>query len=48
MDTHGKVKANLDGDFVIFMLGMRFNKIWAIHKWFPVLRAMPKMLKELG
>ena len=48
MVTNGKMKANLDGDFVIFMLGMRFNKIWAIHKWFPVLRAMPKMLKELG
>jgi len=24
------------------------TKFWAIHKWFPVLRAMPKMLKELG
>ena len=47
MGTHGKVKANLDGDFVIFMLGMRFNKIWAIHKWLPVFSAMPKMLKEL-
>ena len=47
MGTRGKVKANLDGDFVIFMLGMRFNKIWAIHKWLPVFSAMPKMLKEL-
>ena len=47
MVTNGRVTATLDGDFVVFMIGMRFNKIWAIHKWLPVLLAMPKMLKEL-
>jgi hypothetical protein len=26
---------------------MRINKPWKIHKWFPVLMAMPRMLKEL-
>ena len=48
MVRNGRMKANLDGDFVIFMIGMRLNKIWAIHKWLPVFLAMPKMLKELG
>jgi len=45
--THGRMTATLEGDFVVFMIGMRFNKMWAIHKWLPVLLAMPKMLKEL-
>lgn len=48
MVRNGRMKANLDGDFVVFLIGMRLNKIWAIHKWLPVFLAMPKMLKELG
>jgi hypothetical protein len=47
MVTNGRVTATLEGDFVVFMIGMRFNKLWAIHKWLPVFLAMPKMLKEL-
>jgi len=34
-------------DFVLFMIGMRFNNWFAIHRWLPVFLAMPKMLKEL-
>lgn len=34
-------------DFVVFMIGMRFNNVFAIHRWLPVFLAMPKMLKEL-
>jgi hypothetical protein len=26
---------------------MRINKLWKVHKWLPVFRAMPAMLKEL-
>ena len=37
----------MDGDFVVFLIGMRINRVWKIHKWFPVVTAMPKMLKEL-
>lgn len=37
----------LDEPIVVFILGVRINKWWKIHKWLPVLRAMPKMLKEL-
>lgn len=32
---------------VIFIIGMRFNKLWKLHKWFPVFTAMPRMLREL-
>lgn len=31
---------------VLFIVGMRINKLWAIHKWLPVTVAMPKMLIE--
>lgn len=34
--------------FVVFIIGMRFNKLWAIHKWLPVMMAMPRMLRELA
>ncbi|RKJ59994.1 DUF4188 domain-containing protein [Butyricicoccus sp. 1XD8-22] len=34
-------------DIVVFIIGMRFNKRLAIHKWLPVFNAMPGMIKEL-
>jgi hypothetical protein len=37
----------LDGDFVVFLIGMRINRPWKLHKWLPVFLAMPRMLKEL-
>jgi hypothetical protein len=40
--------AEVDGEVVVFLIGMRFNKPWKIHKWLPVLLAMPRMLRELG
>lgn len=36
-----------EGDFVLFLIGMRINNWFAIHQWLPVFAAMPKMLKEL-
>jgi len=42
-----RMTATVDGDFVIFLIGMRVNKLWKLHKWLPVANAMPKMLKEL-
>jgi hypothetical protein len=43
-----RLTATLDGDFVVFLIGMRINKPLLIHKWWPVAQAMPRMLKELG
>ncbi|MGA3204669.1 MAG: DUF4188 domain-containing protein [Bryobacteraceae bacterium] len=39
--------AEVDGEAVVFLIGMRFNKPWKIHKWLPVFIAFPKMLREL-
>jgi hypothetical protein len=39
--------AKMEGDFVVFLIGMRINSFWKINKWFPVIMAMPRMLKEL-
>jgi hypothetical protein len=38
----------LEGDFVVFLIGMRISRFWKFHKWIPVARAMPKMLVELS
>jgi len=43
-----RLTATLEGDFVVFMIGMRINQPLKIHKWLPVARAMPRMLKELS
>ncbi|MHB8423046.1 MAG: DUF4188 domain-containing protein [Leptospirales bacterium] len=42
-----RLTAHLDGEFVLFLIGMRINRPWKIHKWFPVILAMPRMIKEL-
>lgn len=42
-----RVTAEVDGDFVVFRIGMRINRLWKVHEWLPVFRAMPKMLDEL-
>lgn len=42
-----RMAAEMDGEFVVFLIGMRVNKPWKIHKWLPVFLAMPRMLKEL-
>ena len=39
--------ATLEGEFVVFLIGMRINSLWKVHKWWPVARAMPRMIKEL-
>jgi hypothetical protein len=44
----GRYSAKLDSDFVVFLIGARINKLLLVNKWLPVMRAMPRMLKELG
>jgi hypothetical protein len=43
----GRYAARMEGSFVVFIIGMRINRLFAIHKWLPVITAMQKMLKEL-
>ncbi len=43
-----RVCARIEGDFVVFLIGMRVNKPWKVWKWWPVAAAMPRMLRELA
>ncbi len=43
-----KMTVEMDGEFIVYLVGMRINKPWKIHKWLPVFLAMPRMLKELA
>ena len=43
----GRFTAKLDGDFVVFLIGMRINKPWKVREWWPVFVAMPRMLRQL-
>jgi hypothetical protein len=43
----GRYTAQIDGDFVLFLIGMRINNLLAVHKWVPTVLAMPRMLREL-
>jgi hypothetical protein len=44
----GRFAGKIEGDFVVFVIGMRINNLLAVSKWLPVVSAMPKMLKELA
>ncbi len=44
----GRFSAHIEGDFVVFIIGMRVNKWWKLHKWIPVAAAMGPMVKELS
>lgn len=43
-----RLAAELDGDFVVFIIGFRINQFWRVNVWLPVFLAMPKMLRELA
>jgi len=44
---NGRYTARSEESFVLFIIGMRVNKIFSITKWLPVFRAMGPMIKEL-
>ncbi|MGH6812535.1 MAG: DUF4188 domain-containing protein [Methylocella sp.] len=44
---HGRYTARAGEPLVLFLIGVRLNKLWAVHKWLPVFIAMPRMLAEL-
>src|ERR1700709_2069305 len=44
----GRMTAAIEGDSVAFMIGLRVNKPWKLHKWLPVARAMAPMLRILS
>lgn len=42
-----RITATLEGDFVVFLIGMRINNPLKVHEWLSVATAMPPMIKEL-
>jgi hypothetical protein len=42
-----RVTVSNEQELVVFLIGMRINKSWKVHKWLPIIRSMPRMLKEL-
>lgn len=44
---NGRYTADIQGDFVVFLIGMRINKLLAFRKWAPVAGAMGPMLSTL-
>ena len=43
-----RITADVNDEFVVFLIGMRVNALWKVHKWLPVAIAMSKMLRELN
>ena len=42
-----RLTASLDGQFVVFLIGMRVNQPLRVDKWLPVVTAMTRMIGEL-
>ncbi|MCI0399797.1 MAG: DUF4188 domain-containing protein [Gammaproteobacteria bacterium] len=43
----GRYTAERNDPFVVFLIGIRVNSFWAIHKWYPTFKAMRPMLTTL-
>ena len=43
-----RVCAEIEGEFVVFLIGIRVNRPWKLTTWLPIFAAMPKMLAELA
>jgi hypothetical protein len=43
-----RITASIEGDFVVFIIGARFNRWWKLPKYFWFLSTMPKMLAEVA
>ncbi|WP_262007597.1 DUF4188 domain-containing protein [Streptomyces sp. FIT100] len=44
----GRMTAEAQGEVVVFLIGMRVNSFRAVRSWWPVFKAMPRMLRELS
>lgn len=43
----GRYAAQSNEPFVVFLIGMRVNRLFALQSWIRVARAMPPMIAEL-
>jgi len=42
-----RVTAEIGSEVCVFLIGMRVNRPWKVHRWWPVASAMRRMLVEL-
>lgn len=42
-----RMSGRMGGELVVFLIGMRVNRWWKVHRWLRVARAMPRMIPEL-
>lgn len=45
--NEGRVMADIEGEFLVFVVELRVYQWWRFWKWVPVVRAMGSMLTEL-
>lgn len=43
----GRFTSRVAEPMVLFLIGMRLNRLWKVWKWLPVAAAMPRMMREL-
>jgi hypothetical protein len=43
----GRYTTRIEGPFVVFLIGLRINRLLALNKWVPTAKAMGPMLSEL-
>lgn len=48
MINQGRHSAAIEGDFVVFLIGARINRLWKVRTWLPVARAMGRMQREIA
>jgi hypothetical protein len=41
-----RLHAEREGEFVVFLVGMRINRLWKVHRWLPVAMSAPRMARE--
>jgi hypothetical protein len=46
--THGRTRNRTTACETVFLIGMRLNRPWKLHHWWPVLAGMRRMLAELA
>lgn len=44
----GRFTAQMDEPFVVFLIGLRINRLFAFNKWIPTAKAMTPMLRSLN
>lgn len=44
----GRWTAHAEEGFVVFIIGMRINRWWMVHRWLPPILAMARMIRELS